>query len=157
MKILKWTGALLGLVVIVVGALYALRTDPWVMIPGKRLSGAELPYPPDWSICNNHLTMAVETRPEAPYSVTISCLFHEGTLVFAATQGSTQEWAANIVRDPRIRIKLGDGVYPARAERALDLTTDDIMPSLMAKYPEIAKNAAENPPEDIWYFRVGPR
>ncbi len=157
MKILKWIGAVLGAVVIVLGTLYLLRTDPLVIIPGKRLSGEELPYPPDWSVCNDHLTMAVETRPEDPYSVTVSCLLHEGTIIFAATAGSTQEWAANIVRDPNIRLKLGDGVYPARAERALDLTTADIMPALMAKYPSIAEGAAENPPEGIWYFRVRPR
>ena len=156
MKILQWIGAALGLAVLLLGALYALRSDPWSFIPGKRLSGEERPYPPDWSICNDHLTMAVETRPEDPYSVTVSCLLHEGALVFAATQGGAQEWAANIVRDPRIRIKLGDGVYPARGERAPDLTTDDLMPALMAKYPRIAEGAAENPPEDIWYFRVRP-
>ena len=157
MKILKWIAVALGAACIALGALYALRADPWAFIPGKRLSGEELPYPPDWSICNDHLTMAVETRLEDPYSVTVSCLLHEDALIFSATKGSMQEWAANIVRDPRVRIKIGGGVYPARAERAPDLTTDDIMPALMAKYPRIAEGAAENPPQDIWYFRVGPR
>ena len=157
MKILKWIGAALGVAVILLGAIYALRTDPWSFIPGKRLSGEEQPYPPDWSICNDHLTIAVETRPEDPYSVTVSCILHEGDLVFASIPGSTQEWAASIARDPRIRIKIGDGVYPVRGERALDLTLDDIMPSLRAKYPGIAESTAENPPEDIWFFRVRQR
>lgn len=31
---------------------------------GERLSGEELPTPPDWSVCNHHVTIAVEARPD---------------------------------------------------------------------------------------------
>ena len=59
MRILKWIGMALGALVVVAGALYLLRTDPIYMISGKRLSGDEQPYPADWSMCNDHQTIAV--------------------------------------------------------------------------------------------------
>lgn len=42
MRILKWSGVALG----------------------NRLWGEELPTPADWSVCNDHVTIAVETRPD---------------------------------------------------------------------------------------------
>ena len=155
-KILKWIGAGLGAVVIVLGALYLLRTDPMYMISGKRLSGAELPYPPDWSICYDHLTIAVETRPEDPHSVTTTCVVHEGSLIIPAMQGSTKQWTANVVRDPRVRIKIGEAVYRARAERTLELTPEDFIAAVAAKRPEFSERSGKAPPEDLWFFRVGP-
>ena len=61
MRILKWTGMALSALVIVTGVLYLLRTDPIYMISGKRLSGDELPYPADWSMCNDHQTIAARS------------------------------------------------------------------------------------------------
>ena len=66
MGIFKWTGVVLGALVVVAGALYLLRTDPIYMISGKRLSGDELPYPADWSMCSDHQTIAVEARVDDP-------------------------------------------------------------------------------------------
>ena len=156
MKILKWIGAGLGAAFIVLGALYLLRTDPVYMISGKRLSGTEHPYPPDWSICNDHVTIAVETRPEDPHSVTTVCVVHEGSLIIPAMQGSTKQWTANVVRDPRVRIKIGEAVYRARAERTLDLTPEDFVSAMLAARPEFGERVGEEPPEDVWFFRVGP-
>lgn len=157
MKILKWIGAGLGVVIIVLGTLYLLRTDPVYMISGKRLSGAERPYPPDWSSCNDHITIAVETRPEAPHSVTTTCVVHEDSLIIPANGGSTKQWTANVVRDPRVRIKIGEAVYRARAERTLDLMPEDFIAAMIAKWPEFSERMGEEPPENLWFFRVGPR
>ena len=157
MKILKWTGAGLGAVVIVAGVLYLLRSDPIYMISGKGLSGDELPYPADWSMCNDHPTIAVEARMDDPHSVTTICFVHEGDLIVPAMNGSEKQWPAMVVRDPRIRVKIGDAVYPARADRLMDVSMPDLFPSMAAKYPQIAERDPADAPQDVWLFRVSTR
>ena len=157
MKILKWTGVVLGTLVVVTGALYLLRTDPIYMISGKRLSGDELPYPADWSMCNDHPTIAVEARPDDPHSVTTICFLHDGDLIVPAMNGSEKQWPAMVARDPRIRVKIGDAVYPARADRLTDVSMPDLVASMAAKYPQIAQRDPANAPQDVWLFRISAR
>ena len=157
MKILKWTGVVLGAVVVVAGALYLLRTDPIYMISGKGLSGDELPYPADWSMCSDHQTIAVEARVDDPHSVTTICVVHDGDLIVPAMNGSEKQWPAMVVRDPRIRVKIGDTVYPARADRLVDVSMADLLPSIAAKYPQIAERDPADAPQDVWLFRITAR
>ena len=157
MAILKWIGGALAALAVVMALAYVFRTDPIHMVAGKRLSGEEQPYPPDWSACNQHPNIAVETNPEDPHSVTTWCLVVDGDLIIPAGGGSTKEWTANVVEDPRIRVKLGDAVYPALAERDMALTMADLALAVQAKYPEAAQGGGEEPVEDLWLFRVRPR
>lgn len=156
-KILKWTGVVLGAVVVVAGALYLLRTDPIYMISGKRLSGDELPYPADWSMCSHHQTIAVEARVDDPHSVTTICFVHDGDPIVPAMNGSEKRWPAMVVRDPRVRVKIGDSVYPARADRLVDVSMADLLPSIAAKYPQIAERDPAEAPQDVWLFRISAR
>ena len=156
-KILKWTGVVLGAVVVVAGALYLLRTDPIYMISGKRLSGDELSYPADWSMCSHHQTIAVEARVDDPHSVTTICFVHDGDLIVPAMNGSEKQWPAMVVRDPRVRVKIGDSVYPARADRLVDVSMADLLPSIAAKYPQIAERDPADAPQDVWLFRISAR
>ena len=157
MKVLRWTGAVLGAIVIVAGALYVFRADPIFMVSGKRLSGDELPYPDDWSMCNDHQTVAVETRVDDPHSVTTICFVHDGDLVIPAMNGSEKEWPAHVVRDGRVRVKIGEHVYPARAERMTDVSLEDLVESVAAKYPQIAERDPADAPQDVWLFRISAR
>lgn len=157
MKILKWTAGVIGAVVVIAAALYVFRTDPIFMVSGKRLSGEELPYPSDWSACNDHQTVAVETRADDPHSVTTICFVHDGDLVIPAMNGSEKEWPAHVVRDPRVRVKIGDHVYPALAERMTDVSLDDLVESVAAKYPQIAEQDPADAPQDVWLFRISAR
>lgn len=157
MKLLTWTAGVLGTLVIVAGAVYVFRTDPIFMVSGKRLSGEELSYPSDWSACNDHQTVAVETRVDDPHSVTTLCFVHDGDLVIPAMNGSEKEWPAHVVRDPRVRVKIGDHVYPARAERMTEVSLNDLVESVAAKYPQIAERDPADAPQDVWLFRISAR
>ena len=157
MKILKWIGVALGALVIVAGTLYLLRTDPINRISGKRLSGDEQAYPADWSMCNDHPTIAVEARVEDPHSVTTICFLHDGDLIVPALNGSQKQWPAMVVRDPRIRVKIGDAVYPARADRLTGASMPDVLASMAAKYPQIAERDSADAPRDLWLFRITAR
>ncbi|MYG13655.1 MAG: nitroreductase family deazaflavin-dependent oxidoreductase [Gammaproteobacteria bacterium] len=157
MKILKWAGVALGALVIVAGTLYLLRTDPINRISGKRLSGDEQPYPADWSMCNDHPTIAVEARVEDPHSVTTVCFLHDGDLIVPALNGSEKQWPAMVARDPRIRVKIGNAVYPARADRLTDASMPEVLASMAAKYPQIADRDPADAPRDLWLFRITAR
>ena len=157
MKLLTWTAGVLGTLVIVAGTVYVFRTDPIFMVSGKRLSGEELSYPSDWSMCNDHQTVAVETRVDDPHSVTTLCFVHDSDLVIPAMNGSEKVWPAHVVRDPRVRVKIGDHVYPARADRMTDVSLDDLVESVAAKYPQIAERDPADAPQDVWLFRISAR
>lgn len=157
MKFLKWAGVAIGAVAVVAATLYLFRTDPIFMVSGKRLSGDELPYPSDWSICNDHQTVAVETRLDDPHSITTGCFVHQGELFIPAQTGSDKQWTAIVARDPRIRLKIGEYVYPARAERITDFAMQEMLPSIAAKYPRIAELGPEQMPQDVWMFRITSR
>ena len=157
MRVLKWTATVLGVVLVVAASAYLFRTDPIFMVSGKRLSGEELPYPSDWSACNDHQTVAVETRVDDPHSVTTLCFVHDGDLVIPAMNGSEKEWPALVVRDPRVRVKIGDHVYWARAERMTGVSLDDLVESVAAKYPQIAERDPADAPQDVWLFRISAR
>lgn len=157
MRILKWLGAVVGAVAVVLALLYMVRTDPVQMIAGKRLSGQERPYPEDWSKCTHNPTIAVETRPEAPHSVTTVCVVLDGELIIPAMQGGTKQWTANVVAEPRIRVKIGDAVYPALAYRAHDIPMADFVAAARAKYPQMGSDRDADAPQDVWLFRVAPR
>ena len=93
-------------VVLILGLAYIFRTDPIMMISGKRLSGDELVYPEDWLFTNDYQTIKVETNPENPHSVTTLCFVREGKLIIPAQEGHTKQWPQYALEDNRARIKL---------------------------------------------------
>ncbi len=151
----------LGIVLLVIAVLgtfaYPFRTDPIAMISGKRLTGQEFPYPSDWSFTNEHQTIAVETKSDNPHSVTTLCFIHNGELHIPSETGSKKTWAQNVVADPRIRIKIGDKIYLARAERVTDIDLDAVRSSIVRKFPEFANQDPETTPEEVWFFKVSKR
>ena len=154
MKVLKIIGVVVGVVLLLAGIAYLTRSDPIFMISGKQLSGDEVAYPSDWAFTNDYMTIAVESRPEDPHSVTTICFLHEGDLYIPAQSGSTKTWPKYVVRDPRARIKVGEHVYPVMLERATDLSVDEVAGALSAKYSQFTDQDPADGPPDVWFFRV---
>jgi hypothetical protein len=154
-KVLRILAGVLLALAIGAGLAYSQRTDPIGPVAGRALSGAEAAYPPDWGFSDAHMTIAVEARPEDPHSVTTLCFLHEGALYVPAMNGSEKEWTQMVVADGRVRLKIGDRVYPALAERVPDADFAAFLPSAAGKYSSLAE--ADEPPPDVWLFRIGPR
>ena len=155
MRILKW----LGVVVVALGAIgavgYATRTDPIGPVAGRALTGEIVVAPvSDWTFTDEHMTIALETRPAKPHSVTTVCFTHEGALYVPAQRGASKSWTHYAVSDPRVRLKIGDKVYPARATRVTD---SSLAPGLRAAASEKYDfDADDDDPdfEDLWLFRL---
>ncbi len=156
MKVLRIIGVALAGIAVLAGIAWLLRTDPVGPIAGRQLSGEEAAYPSDWSFSDEHMTIAVETRLDDPHSVTTICFIHEAELFVPAQGGSEKRWTHYILDDPRVRLKIGDSIYRARAVRVTDADPESIVASAAKKYSQLAERAGEELPEDIWLFRIEP-
>jgi len=156
-KIAKYLGLFLVLAMLILATAFLFRTDPIAVIPGKRLSGEETNYPVDWAFSNAHMTIAVESRPDDPHSVTTLCCVHEGNLYVPAQSGSTKKWTHYVSDNPLVRIKIGEDIYPVRATRVLDIGMEDVAASVAHKYSQFADRDPDEGPKDVWLFLISRR
>jgi len=164
MKRVAAVGGSTVLVALVV-ALVVLRIvglEPKERRPGLWLTGESVAAPvTDWSFTDRYPTIYVQTRTRylLPHSVTITCVAHKGQLYLTSVfrQGSPfpqgKEWTNDVMRDPRVRLKIGDRVY----DETLALVTDPeerraVLDSKARKYP----TARMAPTSTTYLFRVLP-
>jgi len=156
MSMMKKIATGLAVVGLLAGVAWLFRSDPFYMISGKELQGQMAPYPADWSFSDDYETIAVEVRGHDPHSVTTSCFVHEGDLYVPAQAGSRKTWTRLVLEDPLVRIKVGDQVFSARADRVNPVDFRKYRDSIAAKYPRLADRSQEDLPEDLWLFRIRP-
>jgi hypothetical protein len=144
----------LAVVVALVAVAYAMRSNPIGPVAGRQLSGTVVAEPvTDWSFTDEHQTIAIETRPAAPHSVTVICFTHEGNLYVPAQGGSEKSWPYYALADPRVRVRVGDRIYPARATRVTDESLIPAMREAGARKYDFAPEPG-TVIEDIWLFRI---
>jgi hypothetical protein len=133
-----------GLVLAIV-VLRVVGLDPKERRSGLWLSGHLVTTPvTDWSFTDKYPTIFVETRTwyGIPHSVTTSCVSHDGRLYLTSVYREGAQfpgdkfWNRNMVRDPHVRLKIGDQLY----DRTLLLVTDAaerqaVLQSKQKKYP----------------------
>jgi hypothetical protein len=112
----------------------------------------------DWSFVDQYETLLVQTRTPyfLPHSVTTNCQTYNGQLYLTSTYSEGGEfpgrfWNKNIVRDPRVRLKIGNRLYDARLEVVTNRAEKEaLIESKMKKYPEWKNPGFEN----VHVFRV---
>lgn len=80
--------------------------------PGLWLRGEPAAAPPaDWSFTDKVQAVKVQTQTPflLPYSVSAWCAVYNGNLYLTSYRG--RRWVENIVRDPHVRLKIGDQVF----------------------------------------------
>ncbi len=86
---------------------------PILIFPGGALSGEVVTEPvTDWSFVDDAF-VDLETRPSDPYSVELNYFVRDGRLYLDPAEG--RAWLDHIREDPRVRVRFGGKVYPARA------------------------------------------
>jgi hypothetical protein len=116
---------------------------PHDRIPGLWLKGNVVTTPvTDWSFTENIPVIQIQTQTPylLPHSVNINCLAYNGQLYLVSVYpaGTTHSWNDNVMRDPHVRLKIGDQVY----ERTLSLVTDPaeregVLEARHKKYPQL--------------------
>ncbi|MGH9678781.1 MAG: hypothetical protein ACRD4Y_02395 [Candidatus Acidiferrales bacterium] len=144
---MKTLWRVLGVVVFSLAvALFILRItglNPHGRIPGLWLTGQLVATPvTDWSFLDKVPNIKIQTEPWylLPHSVTIDCLDYKGQFYVSSVYpaGTWKGWNENAMRDPHVRIKIGNKLY----DRKLVLVTDPaereaLLQVRARKYPEL--------------------
>jgi hypothetical protein len=112
--------AVLALLAVALVVLRVTGLNPRGPRPGLWLSGNVVAAPvTDWSFADRYPTIEVQTRTWyfVPHSVTIWCVSYQKHLYLQAI-GKT--WSGNVVRDPRVRVKIGSQLYDGTAAYITD-------------------------------------
>ena len=138
-------GALVACLVVALVALRIVGLEPKERRPGLWLTGELVTQPvTDWAFTDKYQTIFVQTRSwyGLPHSVTTTATPHNGQLYLTSVYRPGAQfprdrmWNVNIMRDPRVRLKIGDQVF----DRTVALVTDPaekdaVLESKAKKYP----------------------
>jgi len=155
-------GVVVACLVMALGALNVVGLDPRERRPGLRLTGELVTKPvADWAFTDKYPNIFVQTRSwyGLPHSVTTTATAHNGQLYLTSVYRPGMQfpkdrlWNKNIVRDPHVRLKIGDQVF----DRTVALVTDPaekdaVLATKAKKYPRqrvVDKNL-------VYVFRVQP-
>jgi hypothetical protein len=124
-KLLKIVGAILVSLAVLLVVFRITGLNPHDRIPGLWLTGDLVTTPvTDWSFIDEVPNIKLQTQSQflLPHSVTINCLSYKGQFYVTSTHptGAPRSWDANVIRDPHVRIKIGEKLY----DRTLVLVTD---------------------------------
>ena len=110
----------------------------------------------DWSFTDTVPTVEVETRPEAPHSVTVWCFRSGSSLYVPARNPRSKTWVRNALADDRVRLRIDGRIYERRAVRVTDPDEiEAVLPALLEKY-QLEQPDPERRPE-VGFFRMEPR
>ena len=123
-------------------------------LPGLWLKGNVVTTPvTDWSFTDKIQQIKIQTQSPflLPHSVTIWCAVYNGNLYLTSNPG--KQWNDNMVRDPHVRLKIGDQVY----DRTVQLIDDPAEKAAVLqvkgkKYPQWKVP----PVSAVTVFRVNP-
>ncbi|MCP5056460.1 MAG: nitroreductase family deazaflavin-dependent oxidoreductase [bacterium] len=157
MTILKRIAQVVLILAVLAAVAYPFRRDPLGPIAGKQLSGVEVSgWPADWSFSDEHNLIAIEVRPDDPHSVTVVCFVYENFLYVPSQGAAEKDWTQMVLADPRVRLKIGDAIFNARATRVTDESDrPGMFAAAVKKYPRISEAETELP-ANLWVFRIDP-
>jgi len=154
-KFFKIAGiSLLLIFVVTIAALRSFGLEPRDQRPGLWLAG-ELATEPvtDWSFTNQFEEIFVQTntRYGIPHSITTYCTVYNGNfyLFSAYYQGGNfpdmRAWNRNVMRDPQVRLKIGNGLYDQSVSYISDdLSKEPVIQQFEEKYPQWNSPGSEN-------------
>ncbi len=150
--------------------MFLVACEPKDRRPGLWLSGEEITRAvTDWSFSNEQQEIFLETRTwyGIPHSVTTVVAANGGSVYVPSLYYSSDEhwptakyWNSNVVRDPRVRLKIGGKLYPRKAVLVQDPAEFAAASRALAnKYPFWAELLATDPQErkEFVIVRMDPR
>lgn len=140
---LRTLGVIVLCLVVLLVVLSITGLGPHGRTPGLWLKGNVVTTPvTDWSFTENIPVVQIQTQSWylLPHSVNINCLDYNGQLYLVSVYpaGTKHTWNDNVLRNPHVRLKIGDNVY----DRTLSLVTDPaeqqgVMDARHKKYPQL--------------------
>ena len=135
-------------------ALGAAGCEPTFVFAGGKLSGTERPMPSSWEFTKDVDTVQIETRPADPYSVNVWGVHVDRSFYVAASDAGDAAWARAIEAEPRVRLRVGDDLYPLLATRTEDpAELDRVVDAYIVKYGGDRERSFIG---QAWVFRLDP-
>jgi len=162
-KFIKTVGTFsIMLLVVLLVAVRLVGFEPRDLQPGFWVNGDLVEEPvSDWSFTDNveEIYVQTNTRYLIPHSVTTYCTVHNGTLyLFSAyysggTFPDERSWNVNVMRDPRVRLKIGGQLFDQNLRYIDDAATRrPVHQAFVDKYPQWNSPGIEN----VHIFAVDP-
>jgi len=143
------------ILLIIILAIGGLLFSPLSPLPGGALTGEIVEEPVnDWSFAEDERICHFEMNPPDPYSITVTCIVHEGQLYVGCRSCPSKGWHDYINTDPNARYRVLGKVYNVTAVRVTD--PEEVNRVWAAR---IAKDGSEPEPapEDYWVFHLTSR
>jgi hypothetical protein len=146
-RLLQTAGAIVVCLIVLLAALRITGFGPHDRTPGLWLKGNVVTTPvPDWSFTDAIPTVQIETQSWylLPHSVNINCLAYNGQLYLVSVfpMGTGHTWNDNVIRDPHVRIKIGDNIYDRTAVLVSDPAEQEgVLKARSTKYPQLKVSA----------------
>ncbi len=151
-------------------AILAIGCEPGDGPPGLWLGGELVTTPvTDWSFTDEFQEIYLETQTWylIPHSVTIWCATHNGQLYLFSIYSEGRDefpegrsWNRNVVRDPRVRLKIGNQLFEQRTILVTDSAEKEaVLQAFARKYTRV-KELLEKPESErpkFYCFQVEPR
>lgn len=153
---IKILGGIVACLIVAVVILRVTGLNPRDRTPGLWLTGNVVTTPvADWSFTDQVPNIKIQTNTwyGIPHSVTIDCVSYNGQLYVTSVYpaGTSRSWNDNAMRDPHVRIKIGDNLYDRSASLVTDPAEKEAVLQLRAKkYP----NLKVRPNSTIHVFHV---
>jgi hypothetical protein len=142
-RLLQSLGIIVVCLILILIVVRITGFGPHARTPGLWLRGNVVTTPvTDWSFTDKIpiVQLQTETWYLLPHSVNINCLNYDGQLYLVSVYpaGTAHTWNDNVIRDPHVRLKIGDQIY----DRTVSLVTDPaeqegVLQVRHNKYPEL--------------------
>jgi hypothetical protein len=142
-RLLQSLGIIVVCLILILITLRITGFGPHARTPGLWLRGNVVTTPiTDWSFTDKIPVVQLQTVTWylLPHSVNINCLNYNGQLYLVSVYpaGTAHTWNDNVIRDPHVRLKIGDQIY----DRTVSLVTDPaeqeaVLQARHNKYPEL--------------------
>jgi len=142
-KLVRTLGVIVVCLMLLLVVLSITGLGPHDRTPGLWLKGNVVTTPvTDWSFTENIPVIQIQTKSAylLPHSVNINCLNYNGQLYLVSVYpaGTTHSWNENVIRDPHVRLKIGDQVYDRMAVLVADPAEQEgVMQARHEKYPQL--------------------
>jgi hypothetical protein len=142
-RLLQSLGIIVVCLILILIVLRITGFGPHARTPGLWLKGNVVTTPvTDWSFTDKIPVVQIQTETSymLPHSVNINCLNYNGQLYLVSVYpaGTAHTWNDNVMRDPHVRLKIGDDIY----DRTVSLVSDPaeqegVLQARHNKYPQL--------------------
>ena len=132
----------------------AACNEPFILAAGGALEGPLAEAPRTWGLDKDSALAQLETQPDNPYSVNFTYVQLDGRL-YAYAGDTKTNWVDNIEKNPLVRVRLQNKIYPAQATRVTSGKELAHFASVWSSLSVFQRDPLQF--EEVWLYRLEAR